>query len=432
MFAMQLDESTDVAGLSILLVFVRYPFGGSIEEDLFICAPLETNTTGEEIFKVIDNYMNVHNIHWNKCVDVCSDGAAALTGKIKGTVTRIKNVAPKCSSSHCVLHRHALVVKKIPHEVKKVLDQAVQIVNYVKSRPLQLRLFKKVCEDIGSQHQSLLLHTEVRWLSKGKVLSRLFELRNELVVFFSKESLSSSLSGLVQLLHDEQWLMKLAYLADIFDKLNVICKSLQGRNTNTFTVNDKISSLRKKLVFWIECVEQKQYQCFSLLNEFLEKNELQVTSDVEKCIYEHLMALNKSLEEYFPEKNLQDIDWVQNPFLVHRKPSTLTATEYEALLDIKCSSSLQQKFNSEKTNLDEFWIGLKNEYPEVVEKAITVLLPFVTTYRCETGFSAYAYTKNKYRNRLDAAPDLRIQLSDIKPDFNAILTKNVKRYHSSH
>ena len=56
-FAMQLDESTDIAGLSILLVFVRYPFGGSIEEDLFLCARLETNTTGEEAFKVIDSYM---------------------------------------------------------------------------------------------------------------------------------------------------------------------------------------------------------------------------------------------------------------------------------------------------------------------------------------------------------------------------------------
>ncbi|VVC29365.1 Hypothetical protein CINCED_3A000162 [Cinara cedri] len=33
------------------------------------------------------------------------------------------------------------------------------IVNYVKSRPLKSRLFKKVCDDIGSQHQSLFLHT---------------------------------------------------------------------------------------------------------------------------------------------------------------------------------------------------------------------------------------------------------------------------------
>lgn len=174
MFAIQLDETTDVAGLSILLVFVRYPFGGSIEENLFLCAPLETNTTGEEIFKVIDRDMSKHHTDWNKYIDVCSDGAAAMIGKIKGTLTRIKDVAPKYSSSHCVLHRHALVTMKIPYELKTVLDQAVQIVNYVKSRPLQSRFFLNTCEDIGSQRQSLLLHTQVIWLSREKVILRLF------------------------------------------------------------------------------------------------------------------------------------------------------------------------------------------------------------------------------------------------------------------
>lgn len=254
---MQLDESTDVAGLSILLVFVRYPFEKSIEEDLFLCAPLETNTTGEEIFKVIDSYMSKHHIDWNKCIDVCSDGAAAMIGKVKGTITRIKGVAPKCSSSHCVLHRHALATMKMSHELKIVLDQAVQIVNYVKSRPLQSRLFKKACEDVGSQHRSLLLHTQVRWLSRGRVLLRLFELRDELKIFFTKQPVSASVSTLVELLHDEQWLMKLAYLADIFDKLNVISKTLQGRTVTKSTVNDKMSSLENKLGIWIECVEQK-------------------------------------------------------------------------------------------------------------------------------------------------------------------------------
>ena len=46
-------------------------------------------------------------------------------------------------------------------------------------------------------------------------------------------------------------------------------------------------------------------------------------------------------------------------------------------------------------------------------------------YRCESGFSAYAYTKNKYRSRPDAAPDMCIQLSDIKPDFKAVIHEKI-------
>ncbi|GBP89338.1 Zinc finger BED domain-containing protein 5 [Eumeta japonica] len=53
-FALQMDESTDVADLAILLVIVRYPYESSFEEDMLMCSPLPT--TGEEIFNKINIY----------------------------------------------------------------------------------------------------------------------------------------------------------------------------------------------------------------------------------------------------------------------------------------------------------------------------------------------------------------------------------------
>lgn len=61
-FAMQLDESTDVTGLSISIVFLIYTSNRFIDENLLLYTPLETSRTGEEIFKVIDCFMNKHNI----------------------------------------------------------------------------------------------------------------------------------------------------------------------------------------------------------------------------------------------------------------------------------------------------------------------------------------------------------------------------------
>nr|CAI5855473.1 unnamed protein product [Callosobruchus analis] len=44
------------------------------------------------------------------------------------------------------------------------------MMDFIKSRLLNMRLFKILCDDIRSLHTSLLLHGEVRWLSGGKFL----------------------------------------------------------------------------------------------------------------------------------------------------------------------------------------------------------------------------------------------------------------------
>ncbi|GFT73229.1 zinc finger BED domain-containing protein 5 [Trichonephila clavipes] len=167
-FVLQIDESTDVTGLAILLVIVRYPYENSFEEDMLMCSPLPTNTTGEEIFNKINIFFfEENNLSWNDCIDVCTDGAKAMTGNTAGLKSRIKIKVPNCSSSYCILHRQALAMKQMPPNLKLVMDEAVKIITFIKSRPLQSRLFSLLCEDYGSKHKTLLLHTEVRWLCLG-------------------------------------------------------------------------------------------------------------------------------------------------------------------------------------------------------------------------------------------------------------------------
>ena len=43
-----MDESTDLAGLAALLVFVWYNYENRIEENLLICKTLESNITGKQ------------------------------------------------------------------------------------------------------------------------------------------------------------------------------------------------------------------------------------------------------------------------------------------------------------------------------------------------------------------------------------------------
>jgi hypothetical protein len=83
-----------------------------------------------------------------------------------------------------VLHRQALVAKTMERDLKPVLDDAVKIVKYIKSMPLNARVFKLLCEEMGSEHTTLLLHTEIRWLSRGKVLVKVCELHSKIYSFF--------------------------------------------------------------------------------------------------------------------------------------------------------------------------------------------------------------------------------------------------------
>ena len=69
----------------------------------------------------------------------------------------------------------------MPAELKQVLDTSVKIINFVKSRPLNVRLLATLCAEMGVDHPYLLLYTEVRWLSRGRILNRQYELREEVL-----------------------------------------------------------------------------------------------------------------------------------------------------------------------------------------------------------------------------------------------------------
>ena len=115
-----------------------------------------------------------------------------MTGKHGGVVTRMKQVAPGAKFTHCSIHREALACKAMTATLKTVLDQSVKVVNFIKARALNLRLFSIICSEMGSEHNTLLLLTEVRWLSRGKVLSRLFELRSEVQIFLLESKFETS------------------------------------------------------------------------------------------------------------------------------------------------------------------------------------------------------------------------------------------------
>ena len=93
---------------------------------------------------------------------------------------------------------------------------------------MKSRFFENICVDMDSQHKGLILHTEARWLSRGKVLCRVHKLHKELHAFFKTEKHER----FCEYLQCEFWLK---YLTEVLAHLNSLNKSMQGREGNILT-----------------------------------------------------------------------------------------------------------------------------------------------------------------------------------------------------
>ena len=102
----------------------------------------------------------------------------------------------------------------------------------------------------------------------------------------------------------------------------------------------------------------------------------------EKCYPEH---------ENSPKQNT----WIVNSFVEHKERS-LSHEETLQPIELSSDKGLDSTFNSMSNS--KFWIRMKNEYPNLHEKAVRFLLCFNTTYLCETAFSAMTVLKSKQKN----------------------------------
>ena len=422
-YALQMDESTDKSGLAQLIVFVKYIANGKLEEELLMCVALFGTCTGEDIFSAVDTRLRNYGLSWECCISICTDGAGAMVGKHKGFLARVSQIAPHINFTHCIIHRENLASKTLDQQLKCVLDSAVKIVNYIKSRPLQTRLFTILCDEMGSEHKTLLLHSEVRWLSRGKVLTRLYELRNEAYLFLMerRHELASNLTN-------PDWLTKLLYLSCVFEKINGLNLSLQGESVDILTAYNKIKGFKKKIQHWVGRVEIGRMDMFSELNDYLEENKFN-QKYVKQSVISHLRNLSQWFDKYFPEDTTpQQHDWILSPFTISNTHH-LSSNLIEALDDLSSDRSLKIAFDTKRT-LTEFWLSVAKEYPQLSAAAVNVLLPFGTTYLCERTFSTLSYIKNKYRSKLEVEDNLWVAVSQIKPRIDLLCSEH--RAHCSH
>ncbi|KAG8237196.1 hypothetical protein J437_LFUL016082 [Ladona fulva] len=134
-FSLQFDESTDVSDTSQLAVIIRMLLTTLLRE------------RGERTFTIFLRHMQhmrekFCRLPLKKLSAITTDGSPAMK---------------RCAQGYSHL-------------------DTSWIINFIRAAPLQHRIFKELLEDSKDKRVNLILHAEVRWLSRGKVLSRFLSL----------------------------------------------------------------------------------------------------------------------------------------------------------------------------------------------------------------------------------------------------------------
>ena len=425
-FSLQLDESTDIACCCQLIAFVRYHDANkeTISEEFLFCETLETTARAQDVFEKVTSFFNAHEITLDMLGSICTDGAPAMLGNRSGFAALVKNVAPHVTVTHCILHRHALMMKTLPENLNSAMTLVVRAVNFIRGQPLNQRLFQKFCEEVGSEFTVLLYHTQVRWLSRGRVLRRVVEVYDEVVQFLRHQN-----SPLADELDSLQTRKQIAYLADVFELLNQLNLSLQGPDVSIIRGQEKLSSFLEKLTLWKNRVENGNFANFATLDSL--ELDVQEADTIKDDIVHHLTSLQGSFDKYFGRDAFprEGESWIQDPFTFNLNMMNDNDGRKEDLIELRHAESARSAFQSQ--SLITFWCKLIPLYPNLAKSAVGYFVPFVTSYLCEAGFSTLLDIKTKKRNRLDAVHDMRLALSSAIPRFK-VLCSDKKQEHASH
>ncbi|KRY25200.1 Protein ZBED8 [Trichinella spiralis] len=178
----------------------------------------------------------------------------------------------------------------------------------------------------------------------------------------------------------EHFQLSLAYLADIFEALNSLNLKLQGANANIMAHYDIVQGFIAKISLWLKQVERGNLAWFSRLNE----------------LFINVEDLSHDLQEEAIELQFNNL----------------------------------AKDSFESMPLENFWVKLQAEYPKISSQSLRILVPFSSTYLCETGFSALMTLNTQHRNRLNVESDLRCTLSPTPPRIdNLVANKHCQYSH---
>ncbi|KFD64799.1 hypothetical protein M514_23011 [Trichuris suis] len=357
-FSLQLDESTLPGNEAVLLAYVRFIKEEKFVQELLFARELVTDTKGESTFLILKDFFAEKDIPLTNIMSVATDGAPSMTGSHRGFIAYLKQIVPDILAIHCVIHRLRLVAKHLSARLS-----------------CSLELFRQLCQQNDEEYNRLLLHTEVRWLSKGDCLSRFYRLFETVLEFFEKHDVS--LGENLKMFQSD-----IAYLCDLYSKFNEMNLHLQGDDLKLIRTKTVVCAFHSKLLLFKRNFARGEFSQFPNLYEMERRQKIQ-DEDVEEYCH-HLELLHRDFSERFEDIiSMQIPDWVLNPFSAAENAEL---NLQEELIELQMNEELKLKY---KNGYQAFWLQpiIPDLYPGLWALVRQLLVAFPSSYLAERGFS---------------------------------------------
>uniref|UniRef100_A0A671VCZ0 SPIN-DOC-like zinc-finger domain-containing protein n=1 Tax=Sparus aurata TaxID=8175 RepID=A0A671VCZ0_SPAAU len=220
-------------------------------------------TRGEDLFKSFTELAKENNLLIDKPISVCTDGAQCMVGKNRGFVALLREHEKRpILSFHCILHQEALCAQMCGEQLGEVMSLVIRVVNFIVVRALNDRQFKTLLDEVRNNYPGLLLHSNVRWLSRGKVLSRFAACLSKIRTFLEMKNVEHPE------LANTEWLLKFYYLVDMTEHLNQLNVKMQGVGNTVLSLQQAVFAFENKLELFIADTETGRLLHFEKLGEF--------------------------------------------------------------------------------------------------------------------------------------------------------------------
>ncbi|MBN3314151.1 ZBED5 protein, partial [Atractosteus spatula] len=110
--AVPLSNDTVACRIKDLALDVRYQYQQSLKNDLLLCEPLPTNTTGVEIFNMLNNFLEKNEIQWENCEGNGGNNSRTDSKRVGYTAVKLGGcVAPqRIISRHNVSYHIVMII----------------------------------------------------------------------------------------------------------------------------------------------------------------------------------------------------------------------------------------------------------------------------------------------------------------------------------